>query len=212
MNDTIIDDVFKSDVYSISINQLLFTKLLRPNLVSVGRLLDNNGYFGRHRIEEVKDKKFGKDTLIKIHVYLVDSSFEYSWPFNTFFDLDKRIFGHNRKLSRGVFTDKFMFNHCVGVLALMSTTKKIEDAESHYEAVCIKCRDIIKRNNLGIEDWSWVICNNHGTLGQLTFYEKIIPFLSRIGMIHNNKLKLQSMDDALEFCENLFDVNYWQNI
>lgn len=213
MIDSLIDDVFKSDKYSVSINQLMFGRPYKPNVASVSRLLDDNGYFGRYKIEVVKDRKFGIDTLVKIHIYLVDSGLTYTWPYETFFDLDKKKFGHNRKVPRGVFSDKFMFSYCFRVLSIMSTPMDmIEQPISYYDLLCLKCMNIIKEGGNSTEDWPWIISKNHGSFGQMPYYEKIIPFLSRLGLIMNNKFRIIGKDDSVEYPSNLFDIDYWHNI
>jgi len=213
MNDILLDDSFKSDKYSVSLNELLFSRPYKPNVASVSKLLDDSGYFGRYRIEIVKDKKFGTNTLIKIHVYLVDSGVTYAWPFSTFFDLDTKRFGHNRKVPRGVFTEQFIFGYCVNVLALMSTPKSmLTDPMSHLECLCLLCAKTINENNIPMDSWSWNICKIVSSYGQRPYYERIIPFMSRIGMIVNNKFRIIGRDDPEEFCSNLFDINYWHNL
>lgn len=213
MNDPIIDDVLKSDKYCLSINQLMFGRNYKPNISSVSRLLDDNGYFGRYKIEVVKDRKFGVHTLIKIHVYLVDSGIAYTWPYDTFFDLDSKRFGHNRKIPRGVFSDKFMFSYCFRVLSIMSTPiEMLEQPMSHYDLLCLKCMKIIKEGNYPTEDWSSIISKNHGSFGQMPYYDKIIPFLIRLGLIINNKFRIIGYDDPEEYTSNLFDIDYWHNI
>jgi hypothetical protein len=213
MDDFLIDEEFKNDKYSVSLNQLMFGRPYKPNVISVSKLLDKNGYFGRYKIEVVKDRKFGTDILIKIHVYLVDSGISYTWPYNTFFDLDTKRFGHNRKVPRGVFTDKSMFGYCVRVLSIMFTPlNRLSKPMSLYESDCIMCTKIIKEGNHSPEDWPLIIARNHGSFGQRPYYERIIPFLSRIGLIVSNRFKIIGHEDPEEFSSNLFDIDYWHNI
>jgi hypothetical protein len=213
MIDLLIDDEFKSDEYSISLNKLLFGRPYRPNIKSLSRLLDDNGYFGRYRIEPIYDKRFKPDSTVKIHVYLVDSNYTYTWPYSTFFDIDKKMFGHNRRIPRGVLTDKFMFDYCINVLSIMSTPIDIiKKPMSYYDALCLKCMKIIKDGNYSTEDWPWIIAKNHGSFGQQPYYEKIIPFLIRLGLITNNRFRIIGYADSEEFTSNMFDLNYWHNI
>jgi hypothetical protein len=206
-------DQNKTNKYKISINELLFGNSYSPTIDSLKTLLDNNGYFGRYRIELVRDKKFETDTLVKIHVYLIDSGITYTWPYNTFFDLDTKRFGHNRKVPRGVFTDKFMFGYCLNVISIMFTpTEMLSPPLSYFEASAIRCRELIKEYNSDLEDWPWIISKNHGTFGQMPYYERIIPFLCRIGIIVNSKCILLGRDDPGEFSSNLFDIDYWHNL
>jgi hypothetical protein len=203
---------FKDDKYKVSINELLFSPKCRGSIISVQSILDDNGYYGRYKIEQIRDRKFGTDLLLKIHVYLVDSCLTYTWPYNTFFDVDKKMFGHNRKVPRGVFTDKSMFTYCVRVLSVMSTPKNmIKQPMCYYDAMCLKCMDIIKEGNHSAEDWSWIICKNHGSFGQKPYYDRIIPFLLRLGLIVNKKFKILGYDDPIEYCSNMFDIDYWYN-
>jgi hypothetical protein len=213
MSDLLINDEFKSDKYSISLNELMFGRPYRPNVVSVSKLLDNNGYFGRYRIEVIKNRKFGTDTLIKIHIYLVDSGLSYTWPYNTFFDLDTKRFGHNRKAPRGVFTDKSMFKYCVNVLSIMFTPiDMLPNPLLRYHVDCILCMRIIKEGNHLPNDWPWIISRNTGSFAQMVYYQRIIPFLSRIGLITSNKFKIIGSDDPEEYSSNMFDIDYWHNI
>lgn len=210
MNDPIIDDVFKSDRYSISLNQLLFTKRFQPNITSVSKLLDDNGYFGRYRIEQILEKKM---LGIKIHVYLVDSGVTYIWPYDTSFNLQSKKFTTNRRVPRGLQMDKFMFNHCFRVLSIMSTpASMIEQPASYFDLLCLECMKIITDDNLSSEEWPWIISKNIGSFGQNSYYEKIIPFLTRLGLIVNNKFIIIGKDDAIEYPSNLFDIDYWHNI
>lgn len=212
MEDILIDDVNKSDKYYVSINDLLFSRPYRANVVSVSRLLDDNGYYGRYNIEVVKDKKFGIDTVIKIHVYLSDSCFSYTWPFNTFFNLDKKVFGHNRKIPRGVFTDPFIFKYCVRILSVMFMPRDRFKDISWYDAKCLICMDLIKYGDLDLNSWPSVISKKHGAPRLESAYEKIIPYLSRVGFIVDNKFKIIGPEDSMEVCDNLFDINYWSNL
>jgi len=212
MDDIIIDDVIKSDVYSVSINELMFSGSYRPNVISVSRLLDDNGYYGRYNIEIIKHKKFGIDTLVKIHIYLCDSSYTYSWPFSTFFNLDKKSFGDNRKIPRGVFTDVFLFKYCVRILSVMFMPRSMIKNPSWYDVKCIISMDTIKYADLGINSWPSVICSNHSGSKLEPAFKKIIPYLSRVGLIVDNKFRIIGPYDALEICENQFDINYWSNL
>ena len=93
MNDSpILNEEFKSDKFEVSLNEILFSRSYKPSVNSVSKLLDANGYFGRYKIETIDNRKFGTDILIRVHVYLYDSVYTYTWPYNTFFDLDKRMF------------------------------------------------------------------------------------------------------------------------
>lgn len=216
MNDILLDDEFKSDKYSISINELLFGKVYKPTIQSITKLLDDNGYYGRYRIEQVRDRKYGIDTMVKIHVYLVNSGYTYTWPFQTSFNLDKKCFTSNRKVPKGVLSNNTMFGHCFRVLSVMFTPKeRIQDdlkKSPSYTVSCIKCMRIINEENSPLEDWPWIICRNHGGFGQKPYYEKIIPFLVRTGFIVNRKFLVSSSEDAEEVSSNLFDINYWHNI
>jgi hypothetical protein len=212
MKDLEVNDEFKSDKYSVSINELMFSRRYRPNIAAVSTLLDDNGYFGRYRIESIKDKKFPSDTLIIIHVYLCDSLYTYSWPLNTFFNLNKKLFGHNRKIPRGVFNNAFMFSNCVMFLSTMFTPRSMFKDISLYDANCINCLRIIEEGDYGVESWAFIISNYIKASGQRPFYEKILPYLCRIGLISNNKFIIVGKEDPQEICDNLFDINYWSNL
>jgi len=212
--DFLLNEEFKSDKYEISINELMFGRIYKPTISSVQKLLDDNGYFGRSRVEIVKNKKFGTDTLIKVHIYLYDSAFEYTWPFNTFFDLDTKSYGHNRRLSRGVFTDNLTFVRLVTMLAYMFTPQsKLEKPLSDHVKELLEIRKIIDESNLPADDWPWAICSYKQIYGPIRKrWESIIHFLKRTGFIVNNRSRLISALDAQEICDNLFDINYWSNI
>jgi len=203
---------FKDDKYKISINELLFSPKCRGSIISVQSILDDNGYYGRYKIEQIRDRKFGTDLLLKIHVYLVDSCLTYTWPYNTFFDVDKKMFGHNRRAPRGVISNKLMFGYCVRVLAIIFSPPEIlPEPKTIQDLHCFRCREVIIKENIPHENWGWVICKMQSSFGQRPYYEKIIPFLIRMGLIVDNKFKIKSAIDADEFSENLFDIDYWYN-
>ena len=62
-DDAIIDDVNKSDAYSISINSVIL--LYKPQSIpTLSKLLDDNGYYGRYTIMTKVTKKLGERLLI----------------------------------------------------------------------------------------------------------------------------------------------------
>jgi len=212
MNDN-PDEFLKDDRYKVSINELLFNPKCKGTVSSIQTILDDNGYYGRYRIETIKSAKFGTDLLIKVHIYLVDSCYTYTWPYNTFFNVDKKLFGHNRKAPRGVISNKTMFGYCLRILATIFCPKEIlPEPTTIQEIYCFNCREVILGKNISHQNWGWVICQQQRSFGQLPFYEKIIPFLVRLGLIVNNKTKIISAIDADEFSENMFDIDYWYNI
>ena len=84
-DDAIIDDVNKSDAYSISINSVIL--LYKPQSIpTLSKLLDDNGYYGRYTIMTKVTKKLG-ETVINIEVFLPNSGFSYLWPFRTLYNL-----------------------------------------------------------------------------------------------------------------------------
>jgi hypothetical protein len=208
-----LDDQFKSDKYEVSLNELFFSRTYNPSVNSVSRLLDNNGYFGRYKIETLTNRKFGTDVLIRVHVYLIDSVFTYTWPYNTFFNIDNKSFGHNRKAPRGVLSDKSMLSYVFTLLSsIFSRRGKTYKPSMIFESHCDECLRVIQHYKLPLSDWPYTICNIHGTAAHRPYLEKVIPFLVKVGLISNNKFKLNSIDDAEEVCENLFDIDYWYNI
>lgn len=214
MNDSLLlDDEFKSDKYEVSLNELLFSRTYKPSVSSVSVLLDNNGYFGRYKIETLTNKKFGTDVLIKVHVYLIDSVYTYTWPYNTFFNIDNKTFGHNRKAPRGILTDKSMLSY---VFTLFSTIfarrNKNYKPSIVFQTYCDECLRVIQQHKLPLSDWPRTICNIHQTSEHRPYLEKVIPFLVKVGLIYNNKFRLHSVEEAKEVCENLFDIDYWYNI
>jgi len=213
MEDFLLDDEFKSDKYVESINHLLFSRSYRSSVGAVEKILKDNGYFGRFKIETVDNRKFGTDILIKIHVYLYESSYTYTWPFNTAFNIDRKLFIHNRRAPRGVINDSDMFFYCVNILATMfKPSNKFSKASSHFDVLCINCIEDIKKNDYSSDNWAYVICKFHSCNGLLPLFKKVIAFLSRIGLISNNKFKIKDGTDAMEICDNLFDIDYWYNI
>lgn len=210
MNDFLLDDEFKSDEYKTSINELLFSRTYKSSVKSIEKILNDNGYFGRFKIETIDNRKFGTDIIIRIHVYLYESSYTYIWPFNTSFNIDRKIFTHNRKAPRGILNDQFMLFHSVNILSNMF--KKEGDITSHFDVLCANSMEEIRSKNYGIDNWPLVICKHHKLWGQLSFISNIVSFLSRIGLISNNRFKIKHTKDAIEVCDNLFDINYWYNI
>lgn len=213
MSDILLNEEFKSDKFSLSINELLFSKTYRSSVNSISNLLDDNGYYGRYKIETVDHRKHGTDILIKIHVYLYDSVYTYTWPHATFFNIDRKIFGHNRKVSRGVISDKSMLSYTFTLLStIFRDRSKKYIPKMFFEKKCEECFEVISQYKLNVSDWPKVICQFHGNNSQKSYLEKTLPFLIRVGLIHNNKFRLTTIEDANEVYKNLFDVDYWHNI
>jgi hypothetical protein len=214
MDDLILNDEFKSDKFEVSINELLFSRSYKPTVQSISKLLDNNGYFGRYQIETLTSKKHGTDVLIKIHFYLYDSRFTYTWPYSTFFNIDKKIYGHCRKISRGVLSNGSMLHYVFILLASIFRIKiknQIEE-DSLFDVYSDICLKEISSKKIPVNDWAFIICKIHGNSGQRDYLDKAIPFLCRVGLIYNGKFKIGTTDDADEVYRNLFDINYWHNI
>lgn len=84
-DDVIIDDVNKSDSYSMSINSIII--LYKPkSILALCRLLDDNGYYGRYTIINKVTRRLG-ETVICIEVYLPNSACSYTWPFRTLYNM-----------------------------------------------------------------------------------------------------------------------------
>lgn len=213
MNDYLLNDEFKSDKYEVSLNELLFSRTYNPSVNSISKLLDNNGYFGRYKIETLTNRKFGTDVLIKVHVYLIDSVYTYTWPYNTFFNLDKKSFGHSRKAPRGVLTDKSMLSYVFTLFSTIFAKRgKTYKPSMVFETYCDECLRVIQQHKLPLSDWPRTICNIHQTNAHRPYLEKAIPFLVKVGLLSNNKFRLNNAYEAEELSDNLFDIDYWYNI
>lgn len=213
MEDILLDDEFKSDKFKVSLNELMFSRTYSPSINSIHKLLDDNGYFGRYKIETIDNRKFGTDILIRVHVYLFDSVYTYVWPYSTFFNIDKRNFGHNRRTPRGILTDKSMLGYVFTLLAsIFKKRTKNYSPSILFEKHCDACFQTIVESKISIHDWPFVICKIHDTRAHKPYLEKAIPFLAKVGLISNNKFKLTTVDDAHEVFKNLFDIDYWHNI
>lgn len=213
MNDILLNDEFKSDKFEISINELLFTKKIKPSVSYLKSILEDNGYYGRVDIETVNNKKFGIDVLVRVHVYLYDSGYTYTWPYQTFFNLDKKLFGTSRKLPRGILNDRSLFITCCKNISGMFTPKnRLPFPPTFADFYSLSAMEEIKQVNGGLDRWPYILCKHHQCFNVLPYYEKLIPFLCRVGLISNNSFKIKSKEDAEELCLNLFDVNYWYNI
>jgi hypothetical protein len=213
MSDYLLNDEFKSDKYEVSVNELLFTKRYKPSASSVESLLSNNGYYGRVEIESITDKKFGTDVLVKVHIFLFDSVFTYTWPYQTFFNLDKKVFGNTRKLPRGILNDRNIFITCCKNIAGMFTPKnRLEGIPTFSDLNSLLAMEEISKRQAGLDLWPEIICRHHESWNLVNYYQKLIPFLCRVGLMSNNRFKIKSKQDAEEVCMNLFDVNYWYNI
>lgn len=214
MDDLILNEEFKSDKFEVSINELLFSRSYKPTVQSISKLLDNNGYFGRYKIETLTSKKHGTDVLIKIHFYLYDSRFTYTWPFSTFFNVDKKSYGHSRKISRGVLSNGSMLHYVFVLLSSIfriKTRKKIEE-DTLFDVYSSICLQELSNKKVSVDDWPFIICKIHGNPDQRPYLEKAIPFLCRVGLIYNGRFKIVTTEDADEVYKNLFDINYWHNI
>jgi hypothetical protein len=214
MNDYLLDQEFKSDKYEVSLNELLFSRPYKPSINSISKLLDNNGYFGRYRIELLSERKFGTDVLIKIHVYLYDSVLTYTWPYNTVFNIEKKSFGHNRKAPRGVLSEKSMLSYVFTLFSTIFTKRGVSYKPSMlFEQQCDFCYRSIYESKIPLNSWPYVISKiTGGTSSHRSYLEKVIPFLVKAGLISNRRFKLRNSDEANEVCENLFDIDYWYNI
>lgn len=213
MKDILLNSEYKSDKFHLSLNELLFSKSYRSSVNSISKLLDDNGYYGRYKIETIDHRKYGTDILIKIHVYLYDSVYTYTWPHATFFNIDRKIFGHNRKVSRGVLSDKSMLSYTFDLLSrIFRRRDKNYEPDIFYQKKCDDCFKAITELKLNVSDWAHVICKIQKTNSHLSYLEKTIPFLLRVGLIYNNKFRLTTIEDAEEVCVNLFDIDYWHNI
>lgn len=213
MEDFLLNEEFKSDKFEISINELVFSRNYKSSVGSLESLLQNNGYYGRVEIETVRDKRFGTDILVKVHVYLFDSAFTYTWPHQTFFNLDKKVFGITRKLPRGILNDKNIFMVCCKNIAGMFTPKnRLEFPPTFADLNSLMAMDEIQKHKVGLDRWPEIICKHHESWSLIPYYERLIPFLCRVGLLSNNRFKIRSKQDAEEVCLNLFDINYWYNI
>lgn len=213
MSDILLNEEFKSDKFEISINELIFTKRVKPSVSYLKNLLEDNGYYGRVDIETVNSRKFGIDVLVKVHVYLYDSGYTYTWPYQTFFNLDKKTFGSARKLPRGILNDKNIFITCCKNISGMFTPKnRMQTPISFSDIRSLSAMEEVSKLNAGLDRWPFIICKHHESFNLLPYYEKLIPFLCRVGLISNNSFKIKTKGDAEELCLNLFDVNYWYNI
>jgi len=213
MDEILLNEQFKSDKFHITINHLLFSKSYRPSVNSISKILEDNGYFGRFKIEVVESKKFGTDILIKIHVYLYDSAFTYTWPHGTFFNIDRKSFGQNRRAPKGIMNNSTVLINCCKILGSMFTPlSRFNSTISMDDALALKTLRVINEKHIQVFDWPEIICEVHDSWGLLPYYKKLIPFLCRIGLISNNKFKIKSKEDSEEFFKNLFDINYWHNI
>jgi hypothetical protein len=213
MNDAVLNSEYQSDKFRISINELLFSRSYRPTVESLSKLLDENGYFGRYKIETVESRKHGIDLLIKVHIYLYNSVYTYTWPSGTFFNADKKIFGHNRKSPRGILNNKILLLHMFGLLStIFHDRRSPHDMSRMFNKKCEECYRIIVEEKRPINDWPYIISHIHQTYKQRPFMEKLFPFLAKTGLIVNNRFRIINIEDADEVCKNLFDVDYWQNI
>lgn len=213
MEDFLINNEFKSDKYSVSLNELIFSRTSSSNISSLMKLLDDNGYFGRYKIESFSDKRFGTDVLIKIYVYMPDSSYTYCWPFNTFFNITRKLFGNNRKAPGLVLADQTMLKYSFLVLSVMfcRDPNQEEDYNFHDER-CRSIAKIIKDGNHSVEEWAYIICKHNKAIHEKKYFQRVIAFLCRIGLIKNSRFLISGKLDAKEISSNLFDINYWYNI
>jgi hypothetical protein len=70
----------------------------------------------------------------------------------------------------------------------------------------------IVEGDIGPESWGFLITKHNKASAQRPFFDKIIPFLCRVGLISNNKFIITGSTDARELCDNQFDINYWSNL
>jgi hypothetical protein len=209
----ILNDEFKSDQFEVSINELLFSRSYRPSVNAVSKLLDDNGYFGRYKIDTFSINKHGTDVLIRVHLYLYDSTFTYTWPYNTFFNIDKKMYGHNRRVPRGVLNNLSLLEYVFLMLSSIfrSGGKPIPKNSTMFDCYCYLCFLEISNKKIPVNNWPSVICDIHKNYAQRPYLEKVLPFLCKVGLISNGRFKIISDTEAIEVCTNLFDINYWHN-
>lgn len=68
-----MDDTYKINLYD------LLSKTDLSNLNNLKEALDDNGYYGRYKILEVR-KNCIRTYKYKLKIYLVDSTVQYTWP------------------------------------------------------------------------------------------------------------------------------------
>lgn len=169
-----------SDQFQVSLNELIFS--YNPNSIDqIKKILDENGYYGRHQVYTVNVNK-STDVCIKIRIYLVDSCYYYTWPFLTHYNLTRKCFG-KRKIPALIKND-FKISKC---MYFFTTFRYI---------ITGKIDPIAEIAHLYM---GWATKNE---------YIKIITYLSTNGFFKDGDFCLKSAIDVHEVHKNLFDANY----
>jgi len=169
------------DVYTISINSLVFSKT--PKTVKqLEDVLNSNGYYGRFRIDRQYVKN-SQDIYVKVKVYLPDSCCFYSWPLFGNYNLTSKCFTKRKKPS--VLNNQFKLKKCLQFFAINkykinTSIEEVADIASKY--------------------FGWATKSD---------YVKIMKLLIESDLIINGKFIIKSEKDIPEVFDNLLDANYF---
>lgn len=177
-----MEDVVKSDVYSISLNSLIFGNAPKT-IPLLSKLLEDSGYYGRFKIQQITSPNY-KDIFINIEVYLPDSVYSYLWPFKTHFNLTTQSFGKRR--SPIILKNSFKLIKCM----------------SFFVNCDINMSEGVERVSVfGNALMGWATKEE---------YMKMILFLIKAGLFRNGKFVIKTDEDAIEIHANLFDYTYFK--
>lgn len=182
MENTVVDNEIKSDVYYKSIN-LLVVSNAPITIQKLKTILDDNGYYGRNEIIKVSS---GSDILIKVRVYLPCSVLYYEWPFGCYYNLSKRVFGP-RKKPRSLI-NSFKLLKCMMFFLRLDCN------------ISGKIEPVAKIASLKM-----------GFATQVE-YSQNIKFLAQSGFFKDGWFLIKDFKEVIEVHENLYDPSYYDII
>lgn len=177
------DDDFepKCDLYKISINSIVSSSV-PTSVPKLEELLDDNGYYGRYRIDSTPTKNF-KNNYVKVDVYLPDSVFNYVWPLNGYYSIADRDFV-KRKKPRVIKNNENIL-YCMYYF-LCHNYRIVNSIEPIAELMTLQMGRATRKE-----------------------YIDIIKFLAKEGFFKDGWFALKHQTDVKEVYENLFDFNYF---
>lgn len=171
-NDENVYDI-PSDIFSKSIVDILLMNSYN-NVSDISKLLDDNGYYGRHRIKLAIDKKHSYDNYV-FNIYMPDSVFNYSWPYKSSFNVkEKRVIS---------FKGNKYYNHQFTGLMYHLFSKNIT----------VNSLELLEMHRIAVD-----------TRISLQSVLPMITTMFKDSLIKNGKVLLKSDLDILELFENRY--------
>jgi hypothetical protein len=179
-DEIIINEDIKRDDYYISINELVIRHQPRDVRI-LSNILDDNGYFGRHKINREYTKRYG-DNNVAVEIYLPNSIFTYRWPLSSTYSLTRS----------GIIKNSNDFLHSYqSFVHPLDFLRRVNDKEAF--------RDIDKL--------SLMMFREHSTR-DLLYNKQFIYRIMLLKYLVKNNILLRSKEDIVEIFHNLHNKQY----